>query len=260
MKPVSLTVEIAGHPLVLSNLRACFDPVLRCLFVADAHFGKDAVFRARGVPVPVGSTADNLMRLDMLIAEFEPAMLVFLGDLLHARESHADARRSMRCMRGARGMRDCGWCWSKAITTGMRARCRRRCASSMCRSPGVIGPWALCHHPQTVDDAYVLAGHLHPVYRISTRTDSVRVPCFRFGTRAGVLPAFGAFTGGFEVNGGVRGEALYVIAGERVFPLSDRSTLTLQLRELAALETVPAEFAPAQPLSSACQYTPPTSR
>ncbi len=90
MKPASLPVEIAGQALVLSSLRAAFDPALRCLFVADAHFGKDAVFRARGVPVPVGSTADNLMRLDILIAEFEPATLVFLGDLLHAREAHAD--------------------------------------------------------------------------------------------------------------------------------------------------------------------------
>ncbi|HEX3636765.1 MAG TPA: metallophosphoesterase, partial [Paraburkholderia sp.] len=89
MRPASLPVEIAGHPVVLSTLRAMFDPALRCLFVADVHFGKDAVFRARGIPVPVGSTADNLMRLDILIAAFEPAMLMFLGDLLHAREAHA---------------------------------------------------------------------------------------------------------------------------------------------------------------------------
>ena len=93
--------------------------------------------------------------------------------------------------------------------------------------PHALGPWALCHHPQTVDGAYALAGHEHPVYRLATRVDSARLPCFRFGPRAGVLPAFGAFTGGFEVNGGVRGEALYVIAGERVFPLSDRRSSTI---------------------------------
>jgi metallophosphoesterase superfamily enzyme len=31
-----------------------------------------------------------------------------------------------------------------------------------------------------------------------------------------VLPAFGEFTGGFEVNDSARGEAIYVVAGERV--------------------------------------------
>ena len=55
----------------------------------------------------------------------------------------------------------------------------------------------------------------------------MRLPCFRFGARAGVLPAFGAFTGGFEVNDGVRREDVYVIAGERVFPVSGRSSSTI---------------------------------
>jgi len=31
-----------------------------------------------------------------------------------------------------------------------------------------------------------------------------------------MLPAFGAFTGGFEVNESARGERVFVVAGERV--------------------------------------------
>ncbi|EEA00231.1 putative phosphoesterase [Burkholderia sp. H160] len=87
MKPTSLAIDSAGQPLVPSSLRACFNLALRELFIADAHFGKDAVFRAPGIPVPVGSTAENLLPIDHLIAGFEPVMLMFLCDLLHARES-----------------------------------------------------------------------------------------------------------------------------------------------------------------------------
>jgi uncharacterized protein len=218
MKPISLTVEVAGHPLVLSSLRACFAPALRCLCVADAHFGKDAVFRARGVPVPVGSTADNLMRLDMLIAEFEPAMLVFLGDLLHARESHAthtlDALHAWRARHA--GLR-------VVLVEGNHDRHAGVLPQTLrveyVQEPWVIGPWALCHHPQRVEDAYVLAGHLHPVYRISTRTDSVRVPCFRFGLDCGVLPAFGSFTGGARDEGRATGEKVFLVVQERVIEL-----------------------------------------
>jgi metallophosphoesterase superfamily enzyme len=61
-----------------------------------------------------------------------------------------------------------------------------------------------------------LAGHEHPVYRVATRLDSARLPCFHFGADAGVLPAFGAFTGGLEVNASARGERIFVVAGERV--------------------------------------------
>ncbi len=146
-------------------------------FVADAHFGKDAVFRARGIPVPVGSTANNLMRLDILIAEFEPAMLVFLGDLLHAREAHAketlDALQVWRARHA--GLR-------VVLVEGNHDRHAGALPGTLgveyVQEPWPIGPWALCHQPQRVEGAYVLAGHLHPVYRISTRTDSVRAPCF----------------------------------------------------------------------------------
>ena len=206
MKPAALPVDIAGHALVLSTLRAAFDPALRCLLVADAHFGKDAVFRARGVPVPVGSTADNLMRLDILIAEFEPAMLVFLGDLLHAREAHAEETLDALHV----------WRARHASLRIVLVEGNHALRVDYVQEPWRIGPWALCHHPQTVDGAYALAGHLHPVYRIATRHDSVRVPCFRFGAQCGVLPAFGSFTGGARNDGLTKGERVFVVAQDKI--------------------------------------------
>jgi DNA ligase-associated metallophosphoesterase len=218
MKPTSLAIDVAGQPLVLSSLRACFDPVLRALFIADAHFGKDAVFRARGIPVPVGSTADNLLRIDRLIAEFEPATLVFLGDLLHARESLStltlDALHAWRARHASMRV---------VLVEGNHDRHagvlpRTLDVESVCE-PWRLGAWALCHYPRTVDRAYVLAGHVHPVYRIATRTDSVRVPCFRFGIDLGVLPAFGSFTGGARETGRDARERVFLVVQERVIEL-----------------------------------------
>jgi DNA ligase-associated metallophosphoesterase len=222
----ALTIDVNGHTLVLSADRAAFDPVAGSLFIADAHFGKDAVFRARGIPVPAGTTGESLARLDALVATHRPASIVFLGDLLHARESHSDetldALAAWRAKHRALRL---------VLVEGNHDRhagaLPARFGVEVVKEPHGLGPWALCHHPQTVDGAYALAGHEHPVYRLATRVDRARLPCFRFGRRAGVLPAFGAFTGGFEVNDDVRGEAIYVVAGERVFPLSDRPSSTL---------------------------------
>jgi DNA ligase-associated metallophosphoesterase len=222
----ALTIDLDGHALVLSADRAAFDPLLNTLFIADAHFGKDAVFRARGIPVPVGTTGESLARLDALVAAHRPESIVFLGDLLHARESHADETLDALAAWRAKH-RELELVLVEGNHDKHAGALPAMFGVDVVKEPHVLGPWALCHHPQTVDGAYALAGHEHPVYRLATRVDSVRLPCFRFGPRAGVLPAFGAFTGGFEVNGGVRGEALYVIAGERVFPLSDRSTSTI---------------------------------
>ncbi|KND58607.1 ICC-like protein phosphoesterase [Candidatus Burkholderia verschuerenii] len=212
----ALTIDLHGHALVLSAERAAFDPRAMTLFIADAHFGKDAVFRARGIPVPAGATGETLARLDTLIATHKPACVVFLGDLLHARESHADETlRALEAWREKhRGLR-------LVLVEGNHDRHAGALPASfgieLVKEPYRLGPWALCHHPQQVDDAYALAGHEHPVYRLKTRVDSARLPCFRFGARAGVLPAFGAFTGGFEINDDARGEAVYVVASERVF-------------------------------------------
>ncbi|MGF6299192.1 DNA ligase-associated metallophosphoesterase [Paraburkholderia sp. WC7.3d] len=208
MKPTSLAIDVGGQALVLSSLHACFDPVLRALFIADAHFGKDAVFRARGIPVPVGSTAENLLRIDRLIDEFQPATLVFLGDLLHARESLStltlDALHAWRVRHASMRV---------VLVEGNHDRHAGALPHTLevesVREPWHIGAWALCHHPHSVDHAYVLAGHVHPVYRIATRTDSARVPCFRFGIDRGVLPAFGSFTGGARETGRVLGRGFF---------------------------------------------------
>jgi uncharacterized protein len=212
----SLTIDVQGHALMLSSDRAAFDPHLKSLFIADAHFGKDAVFRARGIPVPVGTTQETLSRLEKLIEIHRPESIIFLGDLLHARESHAqETLAALQIWRNrhraiklvlVEGNHDKH---AGALPAAFEIEC--------VKEPYRIGPWALCHHPQHVPDAYALAGHEHPVYKLATRIDSVRLPCFRFGSRSGVLPAFGAFTGGFEVNGNVRGENVYVIADDRVF-------------------------------------------
>jgi hypothetical protein len=47
------------------------------------------------------------------------------------------------------------------------------------------------------------------------RRESLRLPCFHFGTAAGVLPAFGDFTGTHVVARGPA-DRVWVIAGDAV--------------------------------------------
>lgn len=218
MKPTSLAIDVGGRPLVLSSLRACFDPALRALVIADAHFGKDAVFsRARH------SSADWFDRGESA-AHRSSDHRVRAGDAGVSRRSAACARvavdaraRCVACVaraacveaRGARRGQSRSACRCVAAYVGCRVRARAVAYRA----------WALCHHPHAVDHAYVLAGHVHPVYQIATRIDSVRVPCFRFGIDRGVLPAFGSFTGGARETGRVLGERVFLVVQQRVIEL-----------------------------------------
>ena len=80
------------------------------------------------------------------------------------------------------------------------------------------------HHPQLHPDGYVLAGHVHPVYRLATRGDALRLPCFVFGAESGMLPSFGSFTGGHPV---------LPEPSDRLFVTTDESVIEVPARAAA---------------------------
>lgn len=193
------TVETSFGPLVLSCQRVVFDPVHRALFVADVHMGKAATFRSLGVPVPAGTTQDNLDRLSAAIAAFQPGSLYFLGDLLHAKAAHSPellgklhawrAQHAEIEMILIRGNHD-----SKAGDPPENLNI------SIVAEPFRLGGFALCHHPQNVPAAFALAGHEHPVVVLNGKGRSrARLPCFYLKPNQLILPSFGEFTGGYEV-------------------------------------------------------------
>jgi DNA ligase-associated metallophosphoesterase len=60
------------------------------------------------------------------------------------------------------------------------------------------GPLTFRHEPQ--GERGEVAGHLHPMARISARGRSVSRKCFAADGERMVLPAFGAFTGGLNIR------------------------------------------------------------
>ncbi|WP_334120599.1 ligase-associated DNA damage response endonuclease PdeM [Limnobacter sp.] len=204
------SVETSFGSLVLSCHKVVFDPAHSALFVADVHLGKAATFRSLGVPVPAGTTKENLDRLSAAIATFQPGSLYFLGDLLHAKAAHnPDLLSKLHAWRMQhtdiamnliRGNHD-----SKAGDPPFNLNI------AMLEEPFMLGGLALCHHPQRVAGALSLAGHEHPVVVLNGKGRSrARLPCFHLKPDQLMLPSFGVFTGGY---------AVIPKTGEMVFPV-----------------------------------------
>ncbi|MEN9417990.1 MAG: hypothetical protein RI988_1610 [Pseudomonadota bacterium] len=211
---MALTLEVGGQPLVLLPERAAFVPAASALLVADAHFGKAQSFRRLGVPVPEATTADNLRRLTHLLAHTGAAHLVFLGDLMHARDVHGAAAEEevARWRAGHAALRITlveGNHDAKAGAPPARWGIER------VPEPLLLGTLALRHHPQPEAGRYVLAGHLHPAAWVGRGVQRLRLPCFHFGAQVGVLPAFGSFTGMHPVQP-QPGDRLFVAAEDAV--------------------------------------------
>ncbi|HEY0286551.1 MAG TPA: ligase-associated DNA damage response endonuclease PdeM [Pseudomonas sp.] len=199
MKPW-LPLELAGAELYLLADKAVYYPAERTLLIADAHFGKAAAYRKLGQPVPHGTTENNLLRLDALLRTWACDHLIFLGDFLHAPQSHATGTLAALDQWRARHV--------GLDITLIRGNHDKRAGDppqglgiDVVTEPLLTGPFALQHEPHPHPTHHVLAGHVHPVYRLYGKgRQRLRLPCFYVQETITLLPAFGAFTGGMNVE------------------------------------------------------------
>ncbi len=203
-----IALKISGCEVLLLADKALYWPQHQMLCIADAHFGKAAAYRAMGQPVPHGTTAANLQRLDVLLARYAVRELVFLGDFLHAPKSHAAA--TLEALHAWRGRHADLVCKLVRGNHDLRAGDPpATLALDVVNEPYVTGRLALRHTPdfRVTADAirlnahHVIAGHIHPVFQLQGMgRQRLRLPCFYVTDDMTVLPSFGEFTGGHAVN------------------------------------------------------------
>lgn len=218
-----LDTTLQGQAVRLLPQRALALPDCHTLLVADAHIGKAVSFRRLGVPVPEATTAGTLQRLTQAIAASGAQRVVFLGDLLHSARAHADAT-----LAAVRQWRQQHAALELLLVRGNHDRHAGDPPADWrvqaVDEPLALGPFRLAHHPEPRDDGYVLAGHVHPCVHLGGRAhDRLRLPCFHFGSRVGLLPAFGDFTGMHAVSP-APGDRVYVLQGDAVHAVPGAGT------------------------------------
>jgi DNA ligase-associated metallophosphoesterase len=216
-----MRIDLAGETVELLPERALFWPRQGALFIADTHWGKAATFRSQAIPVPVGSTRDDLERLSDVLRRTGAERLVILGDLLHAPEGRRpetfDAIEQWRAA------------WPGLRVLLVRGNHDRRAGDpppewgfEVANEPFAMPPFALRHYPCEEEGLYCLAGHTHP--KIGLRGlggEKITAPCFQVGARVAVLPAFSSFAAG---------GLLQPQAGERYFLIADDEVLEAPLQ------------------------------
>ncbi|MGB0582323.1 MAG: ligase-associated DNA damage response endonuclease PdeM [Limisphaerales bacterium] len=184
------SIEWHGEQLELFADRAVHWPAGKTLFIADPHFGKADTFRVIGIAVPGDGGAENCRRLSQLITATKCERLVILGDFLHSSWGRSDGLLStlnqwrheheqlhVDLVRGNHDL-SAGDPWPE-----LRIECRTE--------PFLLQKWTCRHKPDHGAGGVVLAGHIHPAFRVADG----RAPCFWLGETQMVLPAFGEFTG-----------------------------------------------------------------
>ncbi|QEG23036.1 ligase-associated DNA damage response endonuclease PdeM [Mariniblastus fucicola] len=185
---------------VLRGDGTAFLPRHNALLVADLHLGKDASFRAAGIPVPAGINLALLAQLSLAIEQTAADSVYILGDMIHDARSMTDevidvvlnwrkqhAATDIILVRGNhdRHVADFPEKWQLNVQTEV-----------------VLENFELRHivSPQTLkqNKHFQIGGHWHPVVTLGRGADRTRFPCFVVEKRSITLPAFGPFKGGFK--------------------------------------------------------------
>lgn len=210
-------LSVAGTTLLLLPEKAAYWPEEKTLLVADAHFGKAAAYRALGQPVPSGTTAANLQKLDRLLATHDCRQIIFLGDFLHGPGSAAATRKAIAAWRAQHPALDC-----ILIRGNHDARAgdpAPELGINIVNEPYLLDPFALYHTPVRHPPRHVIAGHVHPAFRLVGRAkQSLTLPCFSSNEEITLLPSFGGFTGGYVIDCN-EGDQIFVTNEEFVWQI-----------------------------------------
>ncbi|MFN3889380.1 MAG: ligase-associated DNA damage response endonuclease PdeM [Beijerinckiaceae bacterium] len=187
-------LAIAGVEFVADVSGALFHEAERLLIVADLHLEKGSAYAARRVLLPPYDTAATLARLAAVVMRLSPRAVVALGDSFHdvragARMAEADRRALGDLQRG----RDFIWIAGNHDPELPAFAGGERCASLS------LGPVTLRHEPAPGASGEI-AGHLHPVARVVSKSGGLRRRCFASDGDRCVMPAFGAYAGGLNIR------------------------------------------------------------
>ena len=213
-------IDIQGQTFHLHALKAAFWEESSCLLVADLHLGKAAHFRKAGIPVPSSVSDANWDRFIHLLLEFKPKRVLLLGDLFHSHlnpvcNEFVDLIRQFHAI-------------SFELIVGNHDILPEQFylnSQLILHDPFLeMAPFIFSHHPMEAweipENYYNIAGHIHPSVRLrGGARQRLRFPCFYFGKRQSIFPAFGLFTGMATILP-EKGDKVYVVVEDTVMKVS----------------------------------------
>ncbi len=209
--------EFKGQRLQLLPEKAIYWENHKALLIADTHLGKITHFRKAGIPVPGHAAQQNLLILEKLFNDFTPETVYFLGDLFHSElnSEWLDFKLFLRKFSTVEyhlieGNHDI-----------LHEISYQNSNFTVHQEPLLLSPFLLSHEPlENEYEGYNLCGHIHPGVTLrGMGRQKLTLPCFYFGSRQGIMPAFGIFTGLYKLNPS-KEDSVFVVVKDKVVKVS----------------------------------------
>ena len=215
--------QVNGETLLLDCAGAAWWPAERILILADIHFEKGSSLARHGALLPPYDTRTTLNRIAALMERYQPARVIALGDSFHDPQAADRLDEHERAMLAAQVDRT-DWIWIE----GNHDPHPPAWLGGTVTGELAIGGLVFRHEPFATAQPGEIAGHLHPCATVTRHGRSLRRRCFAADSSRLVMPAFGAYAGGLDVQDEAIGElfagafAAYMLGGRRVYAVAAR--------------------------------------
>lgn len=190
-------INFHQQTFILDGRRALFWLEKSWLLLADVHWGKTHFFQKHGLSVGHGVFRADLKRLEELIKDYQPDLILCLGDLIHH-----EAAMGKELLEEIGQFRD----QNPTPLTLIRGN-HERYIKKLPLEWGIdivdekihCDGITLCHEKEAIPSPQIY-GHLHPKINLKGQGDNLSLPCFYQREKELILPAFSEFCGGVNID------------------------------------------------------------
>lgn len=211
------TIDFAGRIMILHPSGSVFWPDQATLIVGDLHFEKASWYHRSGQFLPPYDSGETLKKLETAMSEFLPERIILLGDVFHDndawhRMARTDKEHLTKLLNGTETVYVIG-------NHDTEVTLPTQFSGLMYTLAGVT----FRHLMDVNEKGPEISAHFHPIAKVKYSGTRIRRACFVYTKNRILLPAFGAFTGGLNVNDPALkifhdpGTQLYLLGNEAVF-------------------------------------------
>ncbi|MEC8418974.1 MAG: ligase-associated DNA damage response endonuclease PdeM [Pseudomonadota bacterium] len=194
-RQLSIT-KFADYLWVLDARGVAYLPACDWLVVSDLHLEKGSFLRSYGNPLPSVDSTATLQRLSRIIDDYNPTRVISLGDSFHDKHSMSRMTEHDHTYLCDLVNRVNEWVWVEGnhdpdLPEGI---------------PGtpcfeiVLDNMVFRHEPELPEPKAQVIGHFHPKMRTAIKRRRFSGKCFVNNESLFIMPAFGQFTGGLDID------------------------------------------------------------
>jgi DNA ligase-associated metallophosphoesterase len=217
--PAPFRFKFHRQTLWLSASRCIFWEEESVLIVSDLHFGKSGHFRKSGIGIPQHIFKNDLQRLFSQIEFFKPKILLVTGDMFH---STANKELDL-FLKWRNDISYVGFYLVRGNHDILNRGFYKKADIQVFTNKLSVGNFCFTHDGASACDdekLFIFSGHTHPGIKMNgLAAQSLMLPCFYFGKKYAILPAFSQFTGLSKIK---------PLANDHVFAIVENEIIKIQ--------------------------------